>query len=129
MKKGHKKKTGFAETKTYPHKNHPARYRRNGVNNDDIEYITTTHHEEVLLNGKLVNTIPLDNNINPKERKDLNQKSYVYPMVYVGKRSHLGKERNDLSLIGKDIEKVSKLFDTLPRETVRYQSNSKKKKK
>lgn len=127
MKNTSKKKTGFADTRRYPHKNHPARYRRSG-GSDDIEYLTTTHHEEVLINGKKVETIPLDNNINPEERKDSSKKSYVYPKVYVGKRSHLGKERKDLSLIGKDIERVSNLFDTLPREVVKYQSNSKKKK-
>ena len=91
-------------------------------------YLTTTHHEEVLINGKVVKTIPLDNNIDPKERNMPNKKSYVYPKVYVGKRSHLGKERKDLSLIGNDINKVEELFDTLPKENVKYQTNSKKKK-
>lgn len=127
-KKQHsKKKAGFANTKEYPHRKHPARYKKTGQD-DSIMYLTTTHHEEVLINGKVVKTIPLDNNIDPKERNMPNKKSYVYPKVYVGKRSHLGKERKDLSLIGNDINKVEELFDTLPKENVKYQTNSKKKK-
>ncbi len=127
-KKQHsKKKEGFADTKEYPHRKHPARYRKTSKD-DSIIYLTTTHHDEVEINGKIVKTIPLDNNINPSERNQPDKKSYIYPKVYVGKRSHLGKERLDLWLIGDDIKRVDELFDTLPRENVKYQTNSKKKK-
>ena len=123
-KQNHKRsKDGFADTKAYPHKNHPAYYRR--IKNDDIEYITTTHHSKVLLGGKEIKTIPLTSNIKPEERgKSI---SYVYPKRYVGKRSALKKERDDLSFVAEDKKIVSNLFDKLPTENIRYTSNSKKK--
>ena len=116
-----RKNSGFADTKAYPHANHPAFYKRK--KSDDIEYITTTHHPEVKLNGKVVDTIPLTSNINPKERG--NSISYVYPKKYVGKRSALDRERNDLSFVDEDKAIIENLFTTLPIEQVRYTSNSK----
>ena len=40
-----KRSTGWAHTKKYPHKNHPAYFRKTGQ--DDIEYVTFTHSEKV----------------------------------------------------------------------------------
>lgn len=127
-----RKKSGFANTKVYPHKNHPANYRRIGV--DDIEYITFTHHDKVKVNNKTYETIPLHDNINikvQKANKNNLQKdiSFAYPKVYVGKRSALKSEITDCSFVEKDKILVNKLFDTLPKEKVNYTSNSKKSKK
>lgn len=120
-----KKKSGFADTKDYPHRRHPANYRRLN-NDDDIEYIVFTHHPEVDLKTKKVITIPLHENLNPKERIN-NNTSYAYPKRYVGKRSSLGRERNDLSFVNEDKKIVYKLFQTLPTEFVRYSNKNKKK--
>lgn len=42
-----RRNTGWARTKEYPHKKHPATYRRKSTGSDDIEYITFTHSPEV----------------------------------------------------------------------------------
>lgn len=66
-------------------------------------------------NGKKVKTIPLTDNISKKERavnKQTGKKtiSYVYPKVFRGKRSALGKENKDYSLVPDDKLIVEKLF-------------------
>ena len=121
-----KKKNGFANTKEFPHKNHPANYRR--LSQDDIEYITFTHHAKVKIKNNEFETISLKNNINPKERLNGNDKSYVYPKKYIGKRSALGKERYDLSFVEEDKKMIDKLFKDLPIEHVRYSKKIKNKK-
>lgn len=121
-----RKKNGFANTKSYPHKEHPANYRR--LSNDEIEYITFTHHPEVKIKNRIYKTIPLNSNINSIERiNDPKSKSYAYPKRFVGKRSALGKERYDLSFIEEDKKKVDKLFIDLPTEYVRYSKKNRKK--
>ena len=46
-----RKNTGWARTKEYPHKKHPATYRRKSTGSDDIEYITFTHSPEYEVHG------------------------------------------------------------------------------
>lgn len=123
-----KKTSGFADTRDYPHKDHPANYRLTG--RDSIEYITFTHWPQVKLkNGKVIDTIPLTSNIDPRERKtDKNIISYAYPKEFVGKRSALGKKRTDLSLVPKDKEIVDILFLELPTQHVQYSNKNRKKK-
>ena len=119
-----RKKSGFARTKNYPHKRHPATYNR--IGNDEIEYITFTHHNPAKINDKTYNTLPLSTNIDVSERGK--SKSYAFPKVFVGKRSALGKEDKNLSLTKEDKKFVDSLFKTLPKEKVPYSTNSKKKK-
>lgn len=125
--------SGFAETKEYPHKKHPAKFKKKR-GSDKVEYITFTHSEEVEIDNVVIITKPLTSNINPKERGTLNEKgepniSYAYPKVYVGKRSALGKGTDKYSLVEADSKIVEELFATLPREEVPKTSNSKKKDK
>lgn len=105
------KTSGWAKTKTYPHKRHPAKYKKHG--SDQIDYLVFTHSDEVNMpNGTKVKTIPLSSNINPAERgKSI---SHVFPKVFRGKRSALGSEANDFSLTPEDKKTVDKLFDELP---------------
>lgn len=127
-----RKSGGFADTRFYPHMNHPANYRN--IGNDFVEYITLTHHDVVEIDGKKYITIPLSDNIEKKVRmKNKGKKdrdiSFVYPKVYVGRRSSLGRENKSYSFTPSDAKKVNELFETLPRENVRYTSNSRKAKK
>lgn len=122
-----RKNGGFADTKRYPHKNHPAKYNRLG--NDDIEYITFTHHKQVKLGNQIFDTIPLTSNIDKEERRKTKNKSHVFPKVFIGKRSALGKENKNYDLIKEDNVIVNDLFKTLPKEKVPYNSNSYKKSK
>ena len=122
-----RKSGGFADTKNYPHKNHPAKYNR--LRGDFVEYITFTHSDLVKLKNKEYETIPLTSNIDEQERKKTKKISYAFPKVFVGKRSSLGKENKNYSLVKKDNEIVNNLFKTLPRENVPYSTNSKKKRK
>lgn len=132
-----RKTGGWAHTKSYPHKNHPANYRYVGNGNDDIEYLTFTHSREVVMpNGKTVITLPLCDNISIKERKENKNKnlksyenpSYVFPMVYVGKRSALHQESKDFKPVSIDKWFIDFLFKVLPRRNITYTSNSKIKK-
>lgn len=125
MAKNNRRNSGWARTKTYPHKRHPARYRKRG--NDEIDYLTFTHSETVQLpNGDIVQTIPLTDNISEQEREDNKRKglkpeqnrSYVFPKLYRGKRSALQSEVEGLSLVPEDKEKVDRLFNELPVENV-----------
>ena len=121
-----RKSSGFAFTKKYPHENHPANYNR--IGNDDIEYLTFTHSEKVdLPNGKKVKTIPLKSNISPSERGK--RKSHVFPKVFQGKRSALGKDTKEFSLPPEDKDTISRLFRDLPKERVRYTGSKFKDKK
>lgn len=129
-KKRTRKTNGYADTKHYPHKNHPARYRK--TNKDTVEYVTLTHHKFVVMNDKVYETIPLNDNIDKRIQKTNKNKkdkeiSYVYPKVFVGKRSALGKENKNYELILKDNNLVNDLFKSLPKENISYTTNSKKK--
>lgn len=120
-------KYGFAQTKCEPHKNHPAFYKKQG--NDVVDYVTFTHSSKVEVNDKVYETIPLDRNIDPKERGDKTKKSHVFPISYRGKRSALGEEKNNYSFgTLEDKNKVLDLLETLPKQEITYTSNSKKKK-
>ena len=134
------KSTGWARTKNYPHKKHPATYRRTDSRGDNIEYITFTHHPKVDLGNKLVYTIPLKDNISHSERKSNTKqgkkpgenRSYAYPKVFVGKRSMLHKETKEFEPVEFDKKRINKMFDLLPREKVTFtggNSNNKKRTK
>lgn len=127
MKRNSKQnKSGFADTKRYPHKGHPANYRRTG--RDSIEYITFTHTPDIVkINGKEYKVIPLTSNIDPYERKTTKNKSYAIPKKFIGKRSALGEEKYNLSFVKKDKKIVDNLFKELPTENVIYSKNKKKK--
>lgn len=122
-----RKRSGYADTKQHPHKNHPAKYNR--LKNDNIEYITFTHHDKVKLGNKFYDTIPLTSNIDKNERNKPNRKSHVFPKVFIGKRSALGKENKSYDLTKEDNDIANDLFETLPREKAPYTSNSYRKTK
>lgn len=124
----HRKKWGWARTKNIPHAHHPAYYKYTSNNNDDIMYVTFTHHAEVEITKDnitiKVDTIKLNENIDPKERGIA--KSYVFPIVYIGKRSALGKKIDGMEIHQSDKEDLKRLFETLPKEVITRISNSKK---
>ncbi len=124
-KNNRKRKTsGWAYTKNYPHKKHPANYKYTNTYSDDIEYLTFTHSSEVDLDNEKISTIPLSDNISPSERlknKRTNNKkniSYVYPNVFIGKRSSLHKETNEFDPVESDKNLIATLFNTLPKKYV-----------
>ena len=126
-KKRRKKKIGWAKTKSFPHERHPATYRRNGPEPDDIEYITFTHSPEVDLDHKKkIQTVPLLDNISPVERKKNKEqrkpfgenRSYAYPKVYIGKRSSLHRETDEFDPVDFDKKRINKMFEVFPREKV-----------
>lgn len=120
-----RKSWGFAETKEYPHKRHPAYYVRNGQH--EIKYITFTHSPEVDFEGTKVETIEMPDNISPKERSESpTKKTYAYPNKFKGTREALGKESNNHDLTPRNREKINVLMDSLPEKEVPYTSNSKK---
>lgn len=119
-----KRSSGWAFTKKFPHLNHPANYSRTG--NDDIEYITFTHSNEVNFDNKKVRTVPLADNISADERNQNKitgkirgeNRTYAYPKVYVGKRSALGKETDEFVPVDFDKNRIRKMFKIFPRENV-----------
>lgn len=125
-----RKNWGFAWTKLFPHVNHPAYYKYSSNNKDEIIYITFTHSAQVIITKEnvtvIVNTIPMKKNIVPSERGT--KTSYVFPVVYIGKRSALGKEIDNMEIADEDKEDLLNLFKNLPRQVVQQTSNSKKKK-
>lgn len=112
--KRHREKTGFADTKRYPHKGHPANYKYQG--NNLIEYITFSHQNPAKIRGKSIQTIELEHNID----KDDRGKSHIVPIVYLGDRSSLGKENKKYAIHPDDKSKVDIVFENAPREKVRY---------
>ena len=69
-----RKQYGWSKTKKFPHERHPAYYRYSKKNNDDIEYLTFTHSPRVQIVDEkykkvYVDTVPLNSNISPRERK------------------------------------------------------------
>lgn len=138
-KNNRKRKTGWAQTKWYPHGRHPAHYKWKG--NDEIEYITFTHSPEVQLkSGKVERTVPMLDNVSKKEREENKRKglkqgenrSYAYPKVYEGKRSALGKESDEFAPVPFDNARIGTMYEVFPREKVPKtggKTNYKKKKK
>ena len=117
------KKCGWADTTTYPHKNHPAHYRRCSKDRDAIDYLTFTHSSRVDLGKKQVDTIPLSESISKAERTRNRagadkKRSYVYPRVFHGKRSALGKESDKYEPTEEDAQTIDALFATLEHENV-----------
>ena len=127
-KKNNRKRkfSGWAHTKSYPHKSHPATYRRKNSKSDDIEYITFTHSPEVDLGNKKVRTVPLLDNISPDERrrnkaqvkKFGENRTYAYPKVFVGKRSALHEETYKYEPVVFDKKRIGKMFEVFPRENI-----------
>ena len=124
-----KGKSGWVDTRKRPHKQHPANYKRKTVNDDNVKYLTFTHSSavETVINGKkyVVHTIPLTDNISIKERAENRRKglkpgenrSYVFPLVYNGSRSSLGKNNDDYSPVLADKIIIDTLFLSLPEMT------------
>ncbi len=121
-----KRSKGWAHTKKYPHERHPANYVRKV--GDKIEYITFTHSPEVhLSNGAVIQTVPMADNVNKKEREENKRKglkrgenrSYAYPVVFVGQRSALSKEINgEFDPIPFDKARIETMFKVFPRVPV-----------
>ena len=133
-----KGKSGWAYTKWVPHASHPATYYRTGADNDSVEYITFTHSEEVDFGDKgKVRTVPLLDNISPAERvknkqegkKFVENRSYAYPVVFVGKRSALGKETDEFEPVDFDKKRIGKMFLVFPRQNVPFTGGKAKNKK
>lgn len=129
-------KTSWAHTKKIPHKLHPANYAR--ISGDNIEYITFTHSPEVKLpNGAVIQTVPMADNVSKKEREKNARKglkrgenrSYAYPVVFVGKRSALGRELQDFEPIPFDKVRIETMFKIFPRVNVKFTGNGKGNKK
>lgn len=141
MGKKKKIRKGWAKTKDYPHKQHPAKYRRTDKNT--VDYLTFTHHDVVTItkpNGEqyTVCTFPLTDNISKKERQKNAQtgknngenKSYVYPAVFRGKRSALGVEVIDeFDPIEEDKKLIEQMFGVFPLEEVPVTGGKNKHKK
>ena len=131
MARRNNKKVGWAKTKEYPHARHPARYSK--LDNDKVAYVTFTHSDKVEIDGIYEDTIPLTENIDPIVRnknrlKPDNEKdiSYIYPRLFIGKRSALGKEVNTYSLIDEDYKIYKDNYGSLKIVNVNKTSNSKK---
>lgn len=120
------RRTGWAQTRYYPHVRHPAHYRKCSRDGDAIDYLTFTHSPRVDLGKKQVPTIPLSESVSKSERaqkrrgtlpKD-KERSYVYPRVFHGKRSALGRESDEYEPIETDARTIDELFNTLEHENV-----------
>lgn len=117
------RKAGWVQTKYYPHARHPAHYRKCAKDNDAVDYLTFTHSPQVDLGEEKVDTIPLSDSISKAER-ELNctgvdkKRSYVYPRVFHGKRSALGKESDEFEPTEEDAQTIDTLFATLEHENV-----------
>lgn len=137
-KRNRKRKTGgWAHTKKYPHENHPANYVRKV--GDKIEYLTFTHSQEVKLpNAAIIQTVPMADNVSKKEREENARKglkrgenrSYAYPVVFVGRRSALHSEIIDeFEPVPFDKNRIETMFKVFPRVNVKYTGKKKDNKK
>ena len=132
-----RKAGGWARTKKYPHERHPANYMR--IVGDNIEYLTFTHSPNVVLsNGTVIQTVPMLDNVSKKEREENRRKglkqgenrSYAYPVVFVGKRSALHKEIvGEFDPVPFDKARIETMFKVFPRVVVKYTGNGKGNKK
>ena len=120
-----KKKSGFAKTKRYPGKQHPAYYRQ--LSSDEVEYTTFTKRDPARIDGKDVPVRKLSSNINPQKRGK--EPSNVVDRVFVGKRSSLHKNEPTYRFASKkDKDIVEDILNNSCRVRVDYTSNSKTKK-
>lgn len=136
-KNNRKRRTGWAHTKKIPHENHPANYVRKV--GDKIEYLTFTHSPEVKLpNGAVIQTVPMADNVSKKERETNNRKglkrgenrSYAYPVVFVGKRSALHSEVvGEFDPVPFDKVRIETMFQVFPRVSVKHTGNGQGNKK
>ena len=124
LNKRSRRKNGFARTKNYPFKNHPAFYKKLG--NDYIEFITFTHSDSVDFPEGKVETKELRVNINYKDSKEKQRKSYVVPKVYESKRSALKNELHDFRVDKVDMPLIEDVFKNSKKQKINYISNSKK---
>lgn len=135
-KNNRKRSTGWAHTKKYPHKNHPAYFRKTGQ--DDVEYVTFTHSYEVdfdkdnkakpIEKHDIVKAQKLKVNID-KTEKNKGEYSHVVPRVYEGKRSALGAGTNKYKLAEDDKTTVDYIFKNGKRYKVPRTGNKPKNKK
>lgn len=135
-KNNRKRSTGWAHTKKYPHKNHPAYFRKTGQ--DDVEYVTFTHSREVdfdkdnkvkpIEKHDIVKAQKLKVNID-KTEKNKGEYSHVVPRVYEGKRSALGAGTNTYKLAEDDKPTVDYIFKNGKRYKVPRTGNKPKNKK
>lgn len=135
-KNNRKRSTGWAHTKQFPHKRHPAFFRKTGQ--DDIEYVTFTHSEKVdfdkdnkvkpIEKHDIVKTRKLNVNIDKTERKK-GKYSHVIPRVYEGKRSALGTGTNMYKLAEEDKPIIDTIFKNGKRYRVPYTGSKPKNKK
>lgn len=126
-KSSRKRSTGWAHTKQFPHKRHPAYFRKSGQ--DDVEYVTFTHSEEVdfdkdnkakpIEKHDVVKTRRLKVNID-KTEKSQGEYSHVIPRVYEGRRSALGSGTNKYKLAEEDKPIVDDVFKNGKRYKVPY---------
>lgn len=120
-----RKRSGFARTKRYPFKQHPAYYRY--ISSDDIEYVTFTKRDPANIDGKIVSVRKLSDNIDPKKRGK--EPSNVIELVFLGKRSSLHRNEPTYKFSDKrDKTIVEDILNSSFRVKVNYTSNSKKKK-
>lgn len=135
-KNNRKRSAGWAHTKKYPHKNHPAYFRKTGQ--DDVEYVTFTHSCEVdfdkdnkakpIEKHDIVKAQKLKVNID-KTEKNKGEYSHVVPRVYEGKRSALGAGTNKYKLAEDDKTTVDYIFKNGKRYKVPRTGNKPKNKK
>ena len=128
MKKRYRK-NGWAHTKNYPHKRHPAYYRK--VKDNLVEYVTFTHSLFVDLDKnnknipkeehRIIHCIRLNDNINGYNKD--NDYSYVLFRVFVGNRSGLGKETKEFHLSVVDMKIINFVFNTANRYYINKKSS------
>jgi len=120
-----KRKSGFADTRRYPFKQHPAYYRQ--LSSDEVEYTTFTKRDPANINGEIVPVKRLSNNINPQKKGK--EPSNVVDRVFVGKRSSLHRNKATYKFASKeDKDIVEGILNNSYRVRVDHTSNSKKKK-
>lgn len=127
--KNRKNRTGWARTKKTPHENHPAFFKRDNRDSDRIKYVTFTHSQEVNLEGAVIKTIKLNNNISNSPKEE-GRDTYVFPRVYEGKRSSLGGNASEFKFSSsEDKNLIHNMIDTMPTIKINYISNSSSKNK
>ena len=118
----HRKKSGFAKTKRYPFKQHPAYYRY--ISSDEIEYTTFTKRDPANIDGKIVQVRKLSDNIDPEKRGK--EPSNVVELVFVGKRSSLHKNEPSYKFASKEDKNiVDNILNNYSRIRIQHTSNSK----